>query len=540
MSIQDLISQKFPLAQINTTSDGLVITISSDLLRDLALFLYNEKQLHFDFLRNLTGVDWGEEGFVVVYHLESTEHHHQVELRAIISKCDQPYIHTVTDLWKIAFFYEREVYDFLGIIFIQHPDMRRLFLRDEWKGFPLRKDYEHIEELDMSNEGEENTTVMWSVDESGNLCSKSRTIFDSEEYVLNIGPQHPATHGVLRFRTSLEGEFIKKIDIHCGYIHRGIEKLCESLTYQQIVPFMDRLDYLGALQSRHALCMCVENAVGIQVSDRVEYIRTIMDELQRINSHLLFFSTLCMDLGALTAFFYGFRDREKVLDILEQTTGGRLILHYNIIGGVENDIHPDFVQKVKELLNYLPRVLIEYKKVFSDNVIARNRLINIGVLTTDDAISFGTTGPVGRASNWACDVRKRMPYGVYDKVEFNEVIRTECDSYARYLVRMEEIEESMRIIAVLIDNIPEGSIREKTKPIIRIPEGSYYTAVEASRGEFGVYIESRGDKYPYRIKFRSTGLPLIACVNTIATDAKLADLIAIGGTLDYIVPDIDR
>lgn len=303
---------------------------------------------------------------------------------------------------------------------------------------------------------------------------------------------------------------------------------------------MDRLDYLGALQSRHALCMCVENAIGIEVSDRVKYIRTIMDELQRINSHLLFFSTLCMDLGALTAFFYGFRDREKVVDILEQTTGGRLILHYNIIGGVENDIHPDFVQKVKELLNYLPSVLIEYKKVFSDNVIARNRLINIGVLTTDDAISFGTTGPVGRASNWACDVRKRMPYGVYDKVEFNEAIRTECDSYARYLVRMEEIEESMRIIAALIDNIPEGSIREKTKPIIRIPEGSYYTAVEASRGEFGVYIESRGDKYPYRIKFRSTGLPLIACVNTIATDAKLADLIAIGGTLDYIVPDIDR
>lgn len=540
MNIQNRISQKFPSVGIDEKSDRIVLTVNSESFRNLALFLYSDEELHFDFLRNLTGVDSGEEGFTVVYHLESTSNKSQLEVRALISDRQQPYIDTVSDLWKIASFNEREVYDFLGIVFLGHEDMRRLFLRDGWKGYPLRKNYVDKGDLDMSNEGNEDFTHTWSLDDLGNLSSSRRILFNADEYIVNIGPQHPATHGVLRFRTSLEGEVIKKIDIHCGYIHRGIEKLCESLTYQQTIGYTDRLDYLAALQSRHALCMCIEKAMEIQVSDRVLYIRTIMDELQRINSHLLFFSTLCMDLGALTAFFYGFRDREKVLDILEETTGGRLILHYNIIGGVENDIHPDFVQKVKELLVYLPKVLVEYKKVFTDNIIARNRMINVGVLTREDAISFGTTGPVGRASNWACDVRKRIPYGVYDKVDFKEITREEGDSYARYLVRMDEIEESMKIIATLIDNIPEGNLREKTKPIIRIPEGNYYSAVEASRGEFGVYIESRGDKYPYRMKFRSTGLPLIACVDTIAKDTKLADLIAIGGTLDYVVPDIDR
>ena len=361
-----------------------------------------------------------------------------------------------------------------------------------------------------------------------------------DEYVTNIGPQHPATHGVLRFRVSLEGEIIKKLDVHCGYIHRGIEKLCESLTYPQTLALTDRLDYLGASQNRHALCMCIEKGLGVEVSERVQYIRTIMDELQRIDSHLLFFSCLCMDMGALTAFFYGFRDREKVLDILEQTTGGRLIQAYNTIGGVQADIHPEFVKKVKELIKYLRPVLKEYHEIFTGNVIAQQRLKGTGVLTREDAVSFGATGGTGRASGWACDVRKRHPYAMYGKVDFREVLFTEGDCFARYMVRMEEILESLRIIEQLIDNIPEGEYQLKMKPVIRVPEGSYYAAVEGSRGEFGVYLESRGDKSPYRLKFRSTGLPLVSCMDTITRGAKIADLIAIGGTLDYVVPDIDR
>ena len=540
MSIQNKIAQKFPLAQIEEKPDRLQVTITADSLREMALFIYNDEELRFDFMRNLTGMDWGEEGLGIVYHFESTSNGHQLELRVVIPDREKPFVDTVSDLWKIADFNEREAYDFFGIIFVGHPDMRRLFLRDEWVGFPLRKDYVRAEGLDMTNEGAEDVGTTWYYDESGAIKQREYNLFEKDEYVVNIGPQHPATHGVMRFRTSLEGEFLKKIDVHCGYIHRGVEKISESMTYPQTISLTDRLDYLSALQNRHALCMCIEKAMGLELSDRIQYIRTIMDELQRINSHLLFFSTLCMDLGALTAFFYGFRDREKVLDILEETTGGRLIMHYNVIGGVEEDIHPNFIKRVKELLKYLPSALVEYRKVFTGNVIAENRLIGVGPMTREQAISFGATGPTGRASGWACDVRKRIPYGVYDKVDFKEIIRTEGDSYARYLVRMEEIEESMRIIATLIDNIPEGNFREKTKAVIRVPEGSFYTAVETSRGEFGVYLESKGEKTPYRLKFRSTGLPMVACIDTITRGTKIADLIAIGGTLDYIVPDIDR
>ena len=209
-----------------------------------------------------------------------------------------------------------------------------------------------------------------------------------------------------------------KLDVHCGYIHRGIEKMCESLTYPQTLALTDRLDYLGASQNRHALCMCIEKGLGVEVSERVQYIRTIMDELQRIDSHLLFFACLCMDMGALTAFFYGFRDREKVLDILEQTTGGRLIQTYNTIGGVQADIHPDFVRKVKEFIAYMRPLLREYHEIFTGNVIAQERLKGTGVLTREDAISFGATGGTGRAAGWACDVRKRHPYAMYGKVGF--------------------------------------------------------------------------------------------------------------------------
>mgnify|MGYP000806516904 FL=1 len=234
------------------------------------------------------------------------------------------------------------------------------------------------------------------------------------------------------------------------------------------------------------------------------------------------------------------RQREKILDIFEATTGGRLIQNYNTIGGVQADIAPDFVQKVKDFIAYLRPTLKEYHEVFTGNVIAQERMKGVGVLSREDAISFGATGGTGRASGWACDTRKRHPYSMYGKVDFKEIVHTEGDSFARYMVRMEEIMESMNIIEQLIDNIPEGAFQQKMKPIIRVPEGSYYAAVEGSRGEFGVFLESRGDKYPYRLKFRATGLPLVSAMETMCRGAKIADLIAIGGTVDYVVPDIDR
>ena len=521
--------------------EPLTVTVPAGQFRDVAKSLRDDPQMRFDLLLCMTGMDWGET-LGVVYHLRSTELGHEIVLRTETADRENPELQSVYDLWESANLNEREVYDFFGIRFIGHPDMRRLYLRNDWVGYPFRKDYNaspDVNPVRLDSDETLDTAPAYEL-KDGKVEKHENVLFENDEYVVNIGPQHPATHGVLRFRVSLAGETVQKVDVHCGYIHRGIEKMCESLTYPQTLALTDRLDYLSAHQNRHALCMCIEQAMGIEIPERVQYIRTIMDELQRIDSHLLFFACLCMDMGALTAFFYGFRDREKVLDILEQTTGGRLIQTYNTIGGVQADIHPEFVRKVKEFIAYMRPLLREYHEIFTGNVIAQERLKGTGVLTREDAISFGATGGTGRAAGWACDVRKRHPYAVYGKVDFEEVLFTEGDCLARYMVRMREIEQSMNIIEQLIDNIPEGEYQLKMKPVIRIPEGSYYAAVEGSRGEFGVFIESRGDKFPYRMKFRSTGLPLVSCLETIARGTKIADLIAIGGTLDYVVPDIDR
>lgn len=502
--------------------------------------LHDEEQM--DFLECLTGMDWEADGLGVIYHLESTVTGKRVCLKTVTTDRENPLLPSVTDLWDVANIYEREVFDFYGIKFTGHPDMRRVFMREDWVGYPFRKDDETEKNnpLRMDNEPLADDTEVLTLQADGTVKSNRREIFEDGDYVVNIGPQHPSTHGVLHFRVALEGERIKKIDPVLGYIHRGIEKMNESLTYPQTLALTDRLDYLGAMQSRHALCMCIEKAMGVEVSDRVKVIRTIMDELQRIDSHILFFSCLCQDLGATTAFLYGFRDREKILDIFEETCGGRLILNYNTIGGVMADLHPNFQKRVKEFIPYMRRNIKEYYDIFVGNVIFQNRAKGVGVLTKEQAISFGCTGGTGRASGWHNDVRKRMPYAAYDKVQFNEVVRTEGDSYARLLVRLDEIMESLSIIEQLIDNIPEGSFQEKMKPIIKVPAGTYYTAVEGSRGEFGVLLESKGDKSPYRLHYRSTGLPLVAVMDTICSGNMLADLITIGGTVDYIVPDVDR
>lgn len=502
--------------------------------------LHDEEKM--DFLECLTGMDWETDGLGVIYHLESTETGKRVCLKTATTDRENPLLPSVTDLWDVANIYEREVFDFYGIKFVGHPDMRRVFMREDWVGYPFRKDDETEKNnpLRMTNAPLADDTEMLTLQADGSVKSNRREIFKDGDYVVNIGPQHPSTHGVLHFRVALEGERIKKIDPVLGYIHRGIEKMNESLTYPQTLALTDRLDYLGAMQSRHALCMCIEKAMGVEVSDRVKVIRTIMDELQRIDSHILFFSCLCQDLGATTAFLYGFRDREKILDIFEETCGGRLILNYNTIGGVMADLHPNFQKRVKEFIPYMRKNIKEYYDIFIGNVIFHNRAKGVGVLTKEQVISFGCTGGTGRASGWHNDVRKRMPYAAYDRVQFKEIVHTEGDSFARLLVRMEEIEESLSIIEQLIDNIPEGNFQEKMKPIIKVPAGTYYTAVEGSRGEFGVLLESKGDKSPYRLHYRSTGLPLVAVMDTACSGSMLADLITIGGTVDYIVPDVDR
>lgn len=540
MELIDKIKAIAPEAVCSETGEP-VITLKVDDFRRVAEMLRADKEAPMDYLRDIVGMDWGEKGLGALYYLESSQTYERVALKISTLDRENAFLPSVCDLWKTAEIKEREVFDFFGIRFLNNPDMRRLFLREDWKGYPLRKDYDmNSNPLNMENEENADVTDEYFLKPDGTICGRKNIVFDQKDFVVNIGPQHPSTHGVLRLRTSLEGETICKVDPICGYIHRGIEKMNESLTYPQTMALTDRLDYLSAHQNRHALCMCIEQAMGLEIPERVQYIRTIMDELQRIDSHLLFYSCLVMDMGGLTPFFYGFREREMILDIFEETTGGRLIQNYNVIGGVQADLHPDFQKKVKEFIVHLRSVIKDYHDIFTGNVIATTRLKGVGLLSKEDAISLGATGGTGRASGWANDVRKHHPYAMYDKVDFKEILYTEGDSFARYMVRMDEIMESCHIIEQLIDNIPEGEFRVKTKPIIKLPEGNYSASVETSRGEFDVFLESHGDKSPYRLHYRSTGLPLVHALDTVCRGNKIADLIAIGGTLDYVIPDIDR
>ena len=540
-NIQKLILNTVPEALIEDKKI-LTVTVEPNKLHLLAKTLCENTSLPFDFLVKLIGMDWGEKLGVIYLLSSSKDLSKEIVLKTGTSDREKPLLYSVTDLYETAHFNEREVYALLGIRFINNPDMRKFFLNSDWNGFPLRKDYDANPELNKLSlvSKEIDDTAPRIMETAEGLVEETVNIFEADDYIINIGPQHPSTHGVMHFRTALDGEIVKKIDVHSGYIHRGIEKLSENLTYPQILHFTDRLDYLSANINRHALCMCVEKAAEIEVPERAQYIRTIMDELNRIDSHLLAWACQTNDLGATTAFIYGMREREIILHIFEKTCGGRLIINQNVIGGVMFDIYAEFQKDVKAFIPYMREKLVEYDRFFSHNVIALGRMVGIGVMTNEAAISYAVTGPAGRGSGWSCDIRKHQPYSMYSKVDFKEVIRTEGDSYARYLNRLDEIEESLKIIEQLVDNIPEGDIIAKTKAIIKLPEGEYFQRIEACRGEFGVYIESRGDKTPYRMKFRSPSMALVSAMPLICKNEKISDFIGIGGSMDYVIPDIDR
>lgn len=540
--IQEKIQKIYPAATFEE-GDCLLVNVAEQDWHDVARKLKETPDLAFDVLSAVVGMDWKEK-LGVIYYLTSTKHDWEVisvKVEAAGDR-DNAYIHTVSDLWKVANFQEREVFDMFGIKFIDHPDMRRFFLRNDWVGYPLRKDYDanpEINPIRLEDEKNEDDTRAYKL-EDGKVKEVPGKVFDEDEYVINIGPQHPSTHGVMRFRASLDGEVIKHVDVVSGYIHRGIEKLTEGLTYPQTLHFTDRMDYMSAHQNRHCLCMCIEKALGLEVPRRAQVIRVMMDELMRISSHLLSFGCTAMDLGATTAFFYGFREREMVLDIFEKTCGARMSMNYNVIGGVIADLHPDFQKDVKELIRIMPERLKEYHKVFSGNVIAKNRMVGVGMLSKADAINYDIAGPSGRGSNWSNDTRKKHPYSIYGELDFDEVLLDGCDSYSRYMVRMKEIEQSCRILEQLVDNIPEGDIRAQVPKIIKLPAGRWYQQVEASRGAFGVYIESDGQKNPYRIHFQSPCFNLVGVMDLTCTGYMIADLITIGAALDFVIPDIDR
>jgi len=280
----------------------------------------------------------------------------------------------------------------------------------------------------------------------------------TQEYFLNMGPQHPATHGVLRLLLKLDGEILRNVDMDLGYIHRSIEKMAEYDSYKQIVHLTDRLDYLSAHMNNEAVCLLVEKATGIEVNDRIKVIRTMMDELTRISSHVLWWGVMGMDIGALTTFMYGFRERELINDIFEETCGARLTMNYNVIGGVRYDLHENFAKRVKEFVKHFKKKLPEYDKLLSNNVIFRKRLEGVGYISKEDAIAYGLNGPTARGSGVSCDIRKIHPYSAYDRVEFKEILFEEGDSYARYKVRIQEMWESLSILEQLVDKSPKENI----------------------------------------------------------------------------------
>lgn len=360
------------------------------------------------------------------------------------------------------------------------------------------------------------------------------------DLIINVGPQHPATHGVLHLVITLNGETIKNIEPHLGYIHRSIEKMCESLTYRQFIYVTSRMDYLSAHINNHACAMCVEKGLQLEIPARAQVIRVLMDELTRIASHELWWGAMAMDLGAFTPFFHAFRERESINDIMEETCGARLTMNYMVPGGVMHDLHPNFQKRVKDFIKLYKSKIHEYDEMVTGNIIFQNRMKGVGILSPEDAISYGCTGPVARGSGVSSDVRKLYPYEIYDKLEFDEVLETGCDSFARYMVRIREMQQSIRIIEQLIDNIPEGDFQAKTKAVLKLPKGEFYSKAETARGELGVYIVSEGGTTPYRIKFRSPGFSNLSALNHLIKGGKIGDLIAAMGTLDLVIPDIDR
>ena len=541
--IQDKITKLCPQAQVDTTGEFPLVTVADAQWHDLASAL--KSQLHYDVLSAVVGMDWTE-SLGCVYYLTNTDTHELLHVKVATTDRENPRLHSVCDLWPVANFQEREVYDFYGIVFIGHPDMRRMFLRNDWVGYPLRKDYDPASNpLRLEDETNEDYTCRWVEDENGKVKKVEGKVFEDDEYVVNVGPQHPSTHGVMRYRASIDGETVKKIDVVSGYIHRGIEKICENLTYPQMLLYTERMDYMAAHINRHCMCMCVEKALGLEVPRRAELIRLMMDELMRLSSHLLSYGCLTMDQGATTAFFYGFRERELIYDIFDRTCGARMSMSYSTIGGVVADVHEDFIKDVRHACDVIEKNLAEYHKLFTGNVIAVNRMTGVGILTKQDAIAYDITGPSGRASGWHCDVRKTNPYSLYDEFDFDEVVYENGDSMDRYMVRMKEMEQCIKILRQACDKLEAEGIQgeycaPKVPKVMKLPAGHWYQQVEASRGAFGVYIESDGNTKPVRVHFQSPCFNLIGVVDLTCRDNLIADLITITASLDFVIPDIDR
>ncbi|HEY3197579.1 MAG TPA: NADH dehydrogenase (quinone) subunit D [Nitrospirales bacterium] len=586
-SLLTKLKDRFPDDVLAVREEGsyrdLVAHVKPQALPAIGRFLHDDHEAAFDMLSDICSVDYpeDEDRFEVIYLLKSLPRNHRLRLKVRVSE-DDPVVPTLTPIWKGANFLEREVYDMMGIRFAGHPDLRRILMPEDYdEGYPLRKDFPvegkgwratfpFLPRLDepatSSTEGEipldqQRPFLL----EAEGLGADAMPIRRETELLLNMGPQHPATHGVLRVVLQLEGERVIKATPDVGYLHRGVEKLCEALTYQQIIPHTDRLDYVCSMLNNYAFVRAVEKLLNITIPERAEYIRTIVAEMQRIIGHLFWLGTQALDIGAMTVFFWTFREREILLDMFEKLCGARLTLNYYRVGGVDSDFTPDLSERLYAFLETFPAHLLEYDELLRTNRIWLSRTKNIALLSAEDAVNFGATGPVLRGSGVSYDVRKAEPYGAYDKVDWEVPIGKNGDTYDRYWVRLEEMRQSARIIRQCLDQLPPGRIVADVPQVVpppkkevmrdmqshihhfiiytqgfKIPKGETYCASEGAKGELGFFIASDGGTRPYRLKIRSPSFVHLGAFDHMARGYLIADIVTIFGTYDVVMGEVDR
>ena len=450
-------------------------------------------------------------------------------------------VQSISELYESANWHERETSEMFGINFENHPNPRNLLLPDTFIGHPLRKSYDLSKEqrVDMDSDFEFNKDYV-NVDDFIAEQSKKGKHYNTRVMHINMGPQHPATHGVLRLRILVDGEHVIKMYPVLGYLHRGMEKIAENLNYWQFIPYLDRLDYVASMLNEFPYVLTVEKLMGLEVPDRAQYLRVITAELSRIASHLMWVATWPMDLGALTPFFYCFREREQVLEIFEDLCGARMMFNYMKIGGVKGDVNDKIIEDIYKFVDEMPSHLDEYHELLTENEILLGRTKGVGVMDKDTAVAHGVSGPLLRACGFEYDIRKAHPYSMYDKFKFKVPTYNRGDCYDRYLVRMDEIAESVKIVKQAVDSLPEGDIIARVPRVITPPAGSCYTRIEHAKGEMGIYVVSDGKPKPYRLKIRSPAYSNLSVLPHLCEGEKIADVVTISGTIDPVMGCVDR
>jgi NADH-quinone oxidoreductase subunit C/D len=531
----------------------------------------------FDLLTAATAVDYiAENKMEMVYHAYKTTGGAGLIFKVQVERVDPIEVPSLIEIWPGVDFQEREAWDLYGIKFTGHPDLRRILMWEGFEGHPLRKDWKEpfFEEetkpfksrwpdgqhtfAENKNPFRDNLNFPKDFDPEKYVVDKEEDLYMSLEHdslkdvegnmktdhvVVNLGPHHPSTHGVLRVAVQMNGETIIGLKPVMGYLHRNHDKIGERNTYLQIIPYTDRLDYFNSMSNNFGYVTTVEKLMKIQVAERAEYIRVIMAELSRIQNHLIFIGMLMNDLGTMyTPSLYAFEERELVLDIFEAVAGSRMMCNYFRFGGVVRDIPDDVLLKIKGLVSErLPAKTDEMERFLSENEILVARLKGIHVLTAEDAIKYSVTGPVLRASGVPYDLRRADPYSIYDRFDFDVAVRHNGDMMDNYLIRFDEIRQSLRILEQALKQIPQGPINSQ-KPAyqVRVPAGEAYGRVESPKGELGYYVVSNGKPNPYRYHVRPASFVNLQAVESMCKGVKIADFVALLAMLDIVMGELDR